>query len=122
MGAAAAKHAPARVVMGATPKGQAARRAPAPANIRGQGGKSVAAALAKLGGKVAKRVDGVGYVRATVPMSAVRAAAKLPGVAAVDLDEQFRIPAPEPGLTVPNTGAVSTLAATTAPGANTPAV
>ena len=48
--------------------------------------KDVASGLSKLGGTVANRVDQVGYVRARVPVGAVVKAAKLPDVAAVDLD------------------------------------
>ena len=48
--------------------------------------KDVASGLSKLGGTVANRVDQVGYVRARVPVRAVVKAAKLPDVAAVDLD------------------------------------
>jgi subtilisin family serine protease len=56
----------------------------------------VAAELAKLGGAVAKQVDAVGYVRASVPTSAVLKAAAVSGVAAVDLDETIKQPAPDP--------------------------
>ena len=52
----------------------------------------VAGALKKLGGTVAKRVDQVGYVRASVPTGAVLKAAKLPGVAAIDLNEVIALP------------------------------
>jgi subtilisin family serine protease len=56
----------------------------------------VAAGLRKLGGSVAKQVDKVGYVRARVPTSAVIKAAKLGGVAAVDLNETIKLPDPQP--------------------------
>ena len=82
---------------------------------------SVAAELTKLGGKISKQVDAVGYVRATVPTGSVRKAAKLPGIAAVDVNETIQLPQPEPGLNA-KTGSVSALAAVPAPGADTPAV
>jgi subtilisin family serine protease len=57
---------------------------------------AVAAGIAGLGGTVARRVDPVGYVRASVPTAAVLRAAAVPGVAAVDLDETIKQPAPDP--------------------------
>ena len=79
--------------------------------------KDVAAELKKLGGVIGKQVDGVGYVRARVPTSAVLKAAKLPGVVALDLNETIQLPKPEPVQ-------AGTTAAVTAsgPGADTPAV
>src|SRR5918993_2125582 len=58
---------------------------------------TVGAELAELGGTVAKRVDAVGYVRASVPTAAVLRAAAVPGVAAVDLNEVMRQPDPSAG-------------------------
>ena len=78
---AEAKREPDVTIIVATDKGEA---------------KDVAAELKKLGGTVGKQVDGVGYVRARVPTSAVRKAATIPGVAALDLDETIQLPKPEP--------------------------
>jgi subtilisin family serine protease len=79
--------------------------------------QAVAASLKKLGGKVAKQVDKVGYVRVSVPTSNVLQAAKLPGVTAIDLNETIPIPDPRPQ------SAEGADAGTTAdgPGAGTPA-
>ncbi|RKR88509.1 pre-peptidase [Micromonospora pisi] len=77
----------------------------------------VAAELKKLGGVIGKQVDGVGYVRARIPTSAVLKAAKLPGVAALDLNETIQLPKPEPV----KAGAKATVAVS-GPGADTPAV
>ncbi|MFI6760172.1 S8 family serine peptidase [Micromonospora sp. NPDC050417] len=79
--------------------------------------KEVAAELKKLGGVIGKQVDAVGYVRARVPTSAVLEAAKLPGVAAMDLDEVIQQPKPEPV----KAGATAAVTAS-GPGADTPAV
>jgi subtilisin family serine protease len=57
---------------------------------------AVADGLAKLGGAVATRYDQVGYVRASVPTARVLDAAAVPGIAAVDLDETIKQPAPDP--------------------------
>ncbi|MEV4621445.1 S8 family serine peptidase [Asanoa sp. NPDC049573] len=88
------------------------------ATDKGESG-DVAGALKSLGGTVAKRVDKVGYVRASVPTNNVLKAAKLPGVAAIDLNEVIPMPEPEP------TGARAKIAAQAAtvgaPGADTPA-
>ncbi|GII25366.1 serine protease [Planosporangium mesophilum] len=78
--------------------------------------KDVAAQLKKLGGKVSKQVDGVGYVRAQVPTANVRKAAKVPGVAAIDLNESIPMPTPEP--VAANGQAQATVAG---PGKDTPA-
>ncbi|MET8908871.1 S8 family serine peptidase [Micromonospora sp. NPDC004551] len=88
------------------------------ATDKGKAG-AVAAELRKLGGTVAKQVDGVGYVRATVPTDAVLRAAKLPGVAALDLNESIPLPKPEP-LTGAAEGAAQAASAP-APGPDTPA-
>jgi subtilisin family serine protease len=100
---AEAKREPDVTVIVATDKGEA---------------KDVAAELKKLGGTVGKQVDGVGYVRARIPTSAVRKAANIPGVAALDLDETIQLPKPEP---VSNAGTTAAVTAT-GPGADTPAV
>jgi hypothetical protein len=52
--------------------------------------------LRKLGGRLAKRVDQVGYIRAQVPTSAVKSAARAGGVSAIDLDETIKLPDPRP--------------------------
>ncbi|MDG4833274.1 S8 family serine peptidase [Solwaraspora sp. WMMD1047] len=78
----------------------------------------VAAELRKLGGQIARQVNEVGYVRAQVPTGSVVRAAKLPGVAAIDLDESIPLPDPEPE----STGAARSTAAAAAPGPDTPAV
>ncbi|MFY1675260.1 S8 family serine peptidase [Plantactinospora sp. WMMB334] len=83
---------------------------------------SVVTGLRKLGGAVAKRADEVGYLRASVPTSAVPAAATLPGVAAVDLDDKIRMPDPEPTPTPAQAKArAQARAAVAGPGADTPA-
>jgi len=79
--------------------------------------KAVADDLTKLGGKVAKRVDSVGYVRARVPTNAVLKAAKVSGVAAIDLNETVQLPAPEP-----KSAAAAKLAPAAGPSASSPAV
>ncbi len=56
---------------------------------------AVGAELAKLGGAVARQVDAVGYVRASVPTGAVLKAAAVPGITAVDLNETIKQPAPD---------------------------
>jgi len=80
---------------------------------------TVSAALTKLGGRVANRVDAVGYLRVSVPTSAVLAAARLPGVAAIDLNETIPLPDPRPET---KAGARAATQATVAgPGPDTPA-
>ncbi|SCL19168.1 pre-peptidase C-terminal domain-containing protein [Micromonospora rhizosphaerae] len=78
---------------------------------------AVAASLKKLGGKVVKQFDEVGYVRVSVPTSAVVKAAKLPGIIAVDLNETLTIPDPRP-QSAAGADATATVAG---PGADTPA-
>src|SRR5829696_4266095 len=81
--------------------------------------QAVSAELAKIGGAVANRVDAVGYVRASMPTSAVLRAAAVPGVTAVDLDEKIGQPVPDV-TTGPGTAATdATLLA--GPGPDTPA-
>ncbi len=55
----------------------------------------VADELRGLGATVGYRHDKVGYVRASVPTGQVRAAAKLAGVQAMDLDETLSVPDPQ---------------------------
>src|SRR5690349_12604464 len=54
----------------------------------------VVARVKGLGGTVARRVDQVGYVLASVPTGKVLSAARLPGISAVDLDETIKLPEP----------------------------
>ncbi|WP_026422397.1 S8 family serine peptidase [Actinokineospora inagensis] len=70
--------------------------------------------LSKAGAKVEYRDDQIGYVRAEVPVDKVAKVAKLPGVSALDLDENVPLsdpkpeaakdpsPQPAPGPTTPN--------------------
>jgi subtilisin family serine protease len=78
---------------------------------------AVSAELTKLGGTIAKRVDSVGYVRASVPTGAVDRAARIPGVAAIDLNEKVPLPDPRPE-SEPGAAAQATVAG---PGPDTPA-
>ncbi|OLR90071.1 S8 family serine peptidase [Actinokineospora bangkokensis] len=52
--------------------------------------------LSKAGAKVEYRKDDIGYVRAEVPTDQVKKIAKLPGVSALDLDENVPLPDPSP--------------------------
>lgn len=79
----------------------------------------VATELEKLGGNVAKRYDSIGYVRARVPTGSVEKAAKLPGVAALDLNESIPLAAPTAQAKAAPSGA--TLRAVAGPGPDTPA-
>ncbi|MEJ3743924.1 S8 family serine peptidase [Actinomycetes bacterium KLBMP 9797] len=76
----------------------------------------VEAALEKLGGTVARRVDSVGYIKVQLPTGAVEKAAKLPGVTAIDLNETLVLPEP---VQAGKSGARA--AAPEAPGADTAA-
>jgi hypothetical protein len=60
--------------------------------------RTVAAAVAALGGVTRYREDSLDYLRAIVPVNSVDAVAKLPGVEAVSLDEiiPLIVPKPEP--------------------------
>ncbi|WP_189333138.1 S8 family serine peptidase [Actinoplanes ianthinogenes] len=79
----------------------------------------VAGQVEQLGGTVARRFDKVGYVLAQVPTGKVVKTAKLPGVAAIDLDETIKLPDPAADRT---TRAAAAQAATLpGPGASTPA-
>jgi subtilisin family serine protease len=79
---------------------------------------TVADGLRKLGSSVTRQIDKVGYVRARVPTKAVLKAAKLPGVAAVDLNEMLQVPDPRPEAKQGARAAV----AVAGPGPSTPAV
>ena len=81
--------------------------------------QAVSAELAKLGGAIANRVDAVGYVRASVPTSAVLRAATVPGVAAVDLDEKIEQPVPD--VTTGPGAAAADATLLPGPGPDTPA-
>ncbi len=88
------------------------------ATDKGEAG-DVAADLKKLGASVIRRFDKIGYVLARVPTGKVLTAARLPGVAALDLDETVKLPDPRPegkagARSVPQ-------AAPAGPGAGTPA-
>lgn len=85
------------------------------ATDKGEAG-DVAKALEALGGDIATRHDKVGYVRAQVPTDAVLRAAKVPGIAAIDLNEVVTMPKPDP-----SNAAAAAAAAVGAPGASTPA-
>ncbi|GAB3815969.1 S8 family serine peptidase [Micromonospora zhanjiangensis] len=89
------------------------------ATDKGKAGK-VADELRKLGGRIGNQVDGVGYLRVQVPTGNVLKAAKLPGVAAIDLNESIPLPKPEP-LARPD-GATAAAQAVAGPGKDTPAV
>jgi subtilisin family serine protease len=80
--------------------------------------KDVATGLSKLGGAIATRQDQVGYVRARVPTKAVAKASKLPGVAALDLNESIPLPKPQEKSRAGTKAAAGTVAA---PGPSTPA-
>ncbi|BCL15681.1 S8 family serine peptidase [Micromonospora sagamiensis] len=104
---AEAKKAPTVTMIVATDKGEA---------------KKVADGVEKLGGAVSQRFDSIGYVLAKVPTDKALKAARLPGVAAVDLDET--IPLPDPTPEAAPAGSRSAVQGTTlsGPGAGTGAV
>ncbi|MEN3359721.1 MAG: hypothetical protein V7637_3703 [Mycobacteriales bacterium] len=81
LAAAEAKHQPRVTLMVAADEGSTA---------------AVTTGLTKLGGIVGKRVDSVGYVRVSLPTGAVRKAATLPGITAIDLDESIPLPKTRP--------------------------
>ncbi|MFI5074371.1 MAG: S8 family serine peptidase [Actinomycetales bacterium] len=81
---------------------------------------TVAAQVKGLGGNVATKVDAVGYVRALLPTSAVTKAVKLPGVAALDLNESIPLEDPRPDAAA-SKGKGKTPALYPAPGATTAA-
>ncbi|MFF5215628.1 S8 family serine peptidase [Micromonospora sp. NPDC000442] len=78
---AEAKKAPTVTMIVATDKGKA---------------KDVADDLKDLGAAVTERYDTIGYVLAKVPTGKAVKAAKLPGVATIDLDEKIQLPDPKP--------------------------
>ena len=57
---------------------------------------SVADRLAGLGGVVTNKVNQADYVTVQIPTANVHQAAKLPGIAAVDLNETIPLPDPQP--------------------------
>lgn len=80
---------------------------------------AVATQVKALGGTVAKQVDAVGYVKAVFPTDSVTKAVKIPGVAALDLNESIPLEDPRPDGAKP----VGTRAPALypAPGPDTPA-
>jgi subtilisin family serine protease len=83
----------------------------------------VAAKVKSLGGTVARRYDKVGYVLATVPTGKVLNAAKLAGIAAVDLDETIKLPKDETATSsVDRVKAAAQAATLPGPGPTTPGV
>jgi subtilisin family serine protease len=81
--------------------------------------QDVSGELTRLGGKITTRVDAVGYLRVSVPTGAVRAAARVAGVTAIDLNESIPLPQPVPDS---RPGAAAGPAQTVAgPGPTTPA-
>jgi subtilisin family serine protease len=100
---AQSEHRPAVTVIIATDQGKAA---------------DVAARVKGLGGTIARQFDQVGYVLASVPTGKVLNAAKLPGVAGLDLDESVNVP--DPDLTA-DAKAARQAPAPAGPGASTPA-
>src|SRR5262249_34380092 len=69
--------------------------------------------LTGLGATIGYQDSQLGYVRASVPVDKVEAAAALPGVLALDVDELVPLPDPRPDD-------ISPVAPQTAPGAGTP--
>ncbi|MBA2718227.1 MAG: S8 family serine peptidase [Chloroflexi bacterium] len=80
---------------------------------------TVMSGLKALGGVTRYREDDVKYLRATVPLDKVEAAAGLKGVRALDVDEVLAIPDVRPADGVEG---IQGVAPQTAPGAGTPAV
>lgn len=76
---------------------------------------SVAGSLASLGGEVRYRDDELAYIRVQVPVAAAEKAARLDGIAAVNLDQVIPLENPRPE-------AAENPAAVPAPGPGTPAV
>ncbi len=58
--------------------------------------RAVAGALGRMGAAVRYRDDGLGYLRAVVPTSAVEGVRALAGVQAVEIDETIPLPDPRP--------------------------
>jgi hypothetical protein len=54
------------------------------------------AAVSRLGGRIEYRDDSIGYMRASVPVSQVKAVAALSSVQSVDIDELVPLPDPRP--------------------------
>jgi hypothetical protein len=74
--------------------------------------KSVANGIQSLGGTVRFRDDDVDYIRAIVPVDQVEAAATLPGVQAIDLDEIIPLDDPRPDGAVNPTAQIPPSAST----------
>ncbi|WP_428961894.1 S8 family serine peptidase [Micromonospora fluostatini] len=81
--------------------------------------KRVADGVRKLGGSVSQQYDRVGYVLAKVPTAQVLKAATLPGVAAVDLDEEIKLPDPAPERAPDGSTAAAQGGTLAGPGADT---
>ncbi|HEY6169333.1 MAG TPA: S8 family serine peptidase, partial [Verrucomicrobiae bacterium] len=60
--------------------------------------RAVVGGIARLGGTVRYRDDGLGYIRARVPIAQAEAVAKLPEVQAANLDEMVPKPDPRPDV------------------------
>ncbi|WP_438872684.1 S8 family serine peptidase [Paractinoplanes pyxinae] len=75
-------------------KAEAANKKFVTAIVATDAGRSaeVAAKIKALGGVVTRQFDEIGYVLASVPIAKVLTAAKLAGVAAVDLEETIKLP------------------------------
>ena len=80
---------------------------------------TVASGLKDLGATVRYREDDVKYIRASVPLDQVEAAANLKGVRALDVDEVFAVPDVRPAEGAEGAQGVTPQPA---PGAGTPAV
>ena len=78
----------------------------------------VAATVTEAGGTVGRTEEDLGYVRATVPLDAVRDLAALGDVKAIDLNRTYRIPDPQPAAMG---GSEWRQGVCRRPGANTPA-
>lgn len=57
---------------------------------------AVAAQVRSMGGAIANRVDAVGYLKVVLPTDAVARAVKIPGLAALDLNESVPLDDPRP--------------------------
>jgi len=79
---------------------------------------SLGAQVESLGGTVTKSSDKIGYVRATVPTGVVERVAKLPALAAIDLNETVQLPQPENGSKSKTAAAAAVPPGPTTPAAN----
>ncbi len=81
---------------------------------------AVAADITAGGGQLVNVVEEVGYIRASVPTATVERLAKLPGIAAIDLNETIPLPDPRPDITAAD-AAATPQTAVAGPGPGTPA-